>query len=275
MKIKKILMFLGVTIGVISSFQINSKAASDWIYAAPKKTNFYMTKKTIHTTNGYFKDTPITIPKGTIFSYYGVNRNGKSQLPFLEIDTSQLGWPVRKPLATSKHNQMLTKGIWAKKSLFKIVSTPSYLKFYDNQNARKVNRHVSGPIQFWKGSKYIDGSAYETNQIVVTTDGYLEYTQPYNIYDRYNKQPLGYAKILQTIQKNGTLYYYYNSKINGIPATRLSGKYKYRTSVKKTGIKRVTVIPRGKPYFGDDSYAVSNIFSIGGQSFYTIGYFGH
>lgn len=270
MKVTKIAGLLGITVGIISASQIETKAASDWIFNASDNT-YFMTKKTIHTTNGYFKDTPVTIPKGTIFQYNGINRNGKSGLPFLEINTSELSWPVRKTLANSKHNQMLTKGIWAKKSNFKIVKTPAYLEFYDNTSTRKENPYIDGMVTFWKGSKFVDGTTYETNQIKVTTDGYLEYTQPLGTYESSDGQPIDYAKIRHTVNKNGKVYYYYNSKISGIPATKLSGKYKYRTTIKNTKIKRVTIVPGANHYIGDDNYVVSNIYSIGGQTFYTTG----
>lgn len=221
---------------------------------------FLQTKKTITTTNGYFKDVKVTIPKGTIFQQNGLYENAKTHRTSMTIDLNQLRWSSRQSVINSSHNQQSTAGIWAKTSWFKKVARPSYLKYYSVGNG-----------YLWSGNKWPEQEVgARADGLRITSDGYLESFSQALVFGGDAVKPLDTAKV-QKVLKKGTKYYVYTqSKVNGVPSTHVktSGKYQYRVTINRTGrhLLTPTYDKKNADYF--TTVTVSNRYYVGGNTYY-------
>ncbi|EHO53013.1 hypothetical protein [Lentilactobacillus kisonensis] len=108
---------LAITTVLLATIGLTTVTSASSQYLTSKSHNLYLeTKQTIHTTNSYFKDVPITIPKGTVFNAGSIGKGVKTGKPYVTINMNNLRWPLRKSVVESKHNQQITTYIWAKNS---------------------------------------------------------------------------------------------------------------------------------------------------------------
>lgn len=277
MTVKKSVMTVFLTIiSAIGLFAVNGQTASAkagyFSTASVPMGTYLKTKKTITTTNGYFNDVKVTIPKGTVFEINGLSTSNKTGGTYLNIDTDQLSWSIREPLIDSKHNQQDTAGIWAKTSTFEKVSAPSYLKYYYVANAyqKSAGNYLADGF-LWQGTKWPTKEVGATaDGFRVTTNGYLEsYTNAPVFYTKVSK-PKDYAKIQKATTKGKVTYLYYETKVDGVPATRLatSGKYQYRVAITRTGQHLLTTMYTDDSKTKTDSVEVSNKYTVAGTQYY-------
>ncbi|MFT8908087.1 MAG: hypothetical protein ABF908_04575 [Lentilactobacillus diolivorans] len=238
---------LASAIALVSTLTLTTTASAQTRFLSNvANQDFLMTNRIIHTTNSYFNDVNITIPKGTVFQVSGLSKGAKTGYPYVSIDTNQLRWSLRKPFITSKHDQQLTAGIWATTKNFKKVTAPNYLRYYSpNQMAWSINYGF-----IWQGFKYPASNQIvkaKENAVRVTTDGYLEFLkdQP-AIGSSKISQPFSTAKVQKSTTKGNITYLYTTTKIAGLPSTHInaSGRYQYRLKVINTNHHLVTINPR-------------------------------
>lgn len=73
---RDLLLIIGISAGgLLTSSSVFAKTR--YLSDVPQNS-FLMTNRTIHTTNDYFKDVKITIPKGTIFQIGGFSKGTKT-----------------------------------------------------------------------------------------------------------------------------------------------------------------------------------------------------
>lgn len=237
---RDLLLIIGISAGGLltpSSVFAKTRYLSD-----VPQNSFLMTNRTIHTTNDYFKDVKITIPKGTIFQIGGFSKGTKTGHPYLNINLNDLRWSIRKPVILSKHNQQSTAGIWATTANFSRVQTPDYLSYFKkSEQFPDVSYDV-----LWQGFKYPAGHKVVTDRqtaIRVTSDGYLEVINNLGILDSKLAQPSDMAKVQKTITKGNVTYLYTASKVTGIPSPRINtkGRYQYRVKITNTNRHLITV----------------------------------
>lgn len=263
---KRIIKNLVIVLTVVAGFglfspQHASAAKAGYMAKSSVKTGTYLqTRTTIHTTNGYFKDVKVTIPKGTIFNIGSLYENPKTRKTSMTIDLNQLRWSIRKPVIDSVHNQQSTAGIWAKTSWFKKVSEPTYLKYYS-----------SGDGYLWQGNKWPENPVKATaDGVRVTSDGYLETFNEAQILLIKAVKPLSTAKVQHVLQKGKTTYFYTQTKLAGVTSqhVRTSGKYQYRLAINRNGRHLLTPTQAESNSKSTDAVYVSNRYYVGGATYY-------
>lgn len=257
---------LAITTVLLATIGLTTVTFASSQYLTSKSHNLYLeTKQTIHTTNSYFKDVPITIPKGTVFNAGSIGKGVKTGKPYVTINMNNLRWPLRKSVVESKHNQQITTYIWAKKQLFKKVKVPNYLAY-----TKTPDNYVRDPY-VWEGNKAPSTSpaVQKQNAFRVTDDGYLEYFTGINIYTDGDAKPADYAKLQKFVKKGNTSYFYTKSAVFGLPMTKISntGKYQYLLKMTKTNHYLATMIPSQNKNVGGN-VDISVRYYVGGQDFY-------
>lgn len=247
-------LIVSLSLLVFGTVTAQSTSAKTRYLAHVPSYSFLETKRTIHTTNDYFRDVKITIPKGTIFQTNGFSKGTKTHHPYLNIDMDGLSWHLRKGVINSKHNQQSTAGIWATTANFKRVGVPSYLGYY--QATKRFPALYEGILH--QGNKYPQGHSIVTakaNAVRVTNDGYLEYTPNADVMAIKEVEPQKSVKVQKTIKKGNNTYLYTSSDIPAIPSThvRSTGKYQYRFKFINTNRHLVTINPSiSNPNYFDD-----------------------
>lgn len=263
-KIIKSMIFSGMTFLFLVSFATTASASSQ--YLSKLSNNQYLeTRQTIHTTNSYFKDLKITIPKGTIFQSGSLGKGVKTGKPYVTIDMNNLSWPLRKGTIQSKHGVTTTKYIWAKNSYFKKVSAPKYQSYYKDTFTGQIGGLV------WQGNKSFPlKQQYKIeNCFRVTDNGYLEYFTGYDYWVSKMPRPHSYAKIQKVIKKGNSSYLYTKAKVSGLPMVHVhkKGNDRYRLKVTKTDQHLATINPDTNSKY-DDSVTISIRYYVGSKKFY-------
>lgn len=263
-QIKKAGLALTVALSAVISFTTAASASSQ--YLTSKSHNLFLeTKQTSHTTNAYFKDISITIPKGTVFNAGSIGKGVTTGKPYVNINMDNLRWPLRKVVDESKHNQQMTTYIWAKKSLFKIVKQPNYLAY-----TKTPDNYTQDPY-VWEGNKALPSDQFlsKQNAFRVTDDGYLEYFTGITIYTDGNAKPADYAKLQKFVKKGNTSYFYTKAEVSGLPMTKINstGKYRYRLKMTRTNHYLATVNHSKIQKYGSNA-VISVRYNVGGKDFY-------
>jgi hypothetical protein len=261
MKLNPLIKYLIVSLSLVVFGTVTTQSASAktrYLTNVPDYS-FLETKRTIHTTNDYFNDVKITIPKGTIFQATGVSIGVKTGHPFLSIDLNGLSWHLRKIVIDSKHDQQSTASLWLTTANFKRVRTPRYLAYY--QATKRFPASYRGILH--QGDKYPQDDSDVTaksNEVRVTNDGYLEYTENASVQATKQIKPQYSVKVQRTIKKGNNTYLYTASNIPAIPSThiRSTGKYQYRFKFINTNQHLVTTNPSmsNPDVFGDMTVVV-------------------
>lgn len=266
-------VLLALTIGMLMvglSQQLTVQAKSSYLKVA--KRDYLQTRRKVTVTNSYYKNTKITLPKGTVVQVAVAAKSKKTHHPYFTIDMDMMSYRLRKPFYKAKGKPNLTAGIWATTRDFKKVAVPQYLAFY----------HVSKPDQrsagdyiadgnLWQGIKWpVNETSAKASGVKITVDGYLEAYSKVKVFQAYAPKPVGYAKIRKTVVNGLTTNFYVMNNVKGAPLSKVAktGKDRYRLSVTRTGNHAITVIPEEGQSQYVDSVEVSERYLINQQNYY-------
>lgn len=242
--------------------KINLRAVNANIHRYYRTNKAITIKVGVHATTGkHYTNRRLTIPKNTIISSDSSGTNKKGQLNQININIQYLSYAVKKP----------------------ILKTGNYLSFHDqdpivNYSAARFTRikrpayrlaYSSGDLYAGKVPQPQD-NFYQTNQVMITTDGYLEYyryepsSPTANPTSGFKAKPTAAAKIIATKVKGNSRWLYTKTNVKGTGQKHIhkSGNYRYRL--------RITNLHDPQTRNFEDGPGFYSYYTIGGKRFYTL-----
>lgn len=210
-------------------------------------------------TGKHYTSRRLTLPKNTIVSSTSSGTNNKGQLDQININVQSLSYAVEKTiLKTGNYLSKQDPTTSYSAARFTRVKRPAYRLAYS-----------SGDLYAGKVPSAQD-NFYQTNQVMITTDGYLEYYR----YDPsspiadptsgFKTKPTAAAKITATKLKGNSRWLYTKTSVKGIGQKYIhkSGNYRYRL--------RVTNLHDPQTRNFEDGPGFYSYYTIGGKRFYTL-----
>lgn len=272
MQLKKLLVALGA-IGFGLTLTNGLTATANTTYVKAKSGNFLVAKKKIVLKKTKYKKA-FTIPKGTTVQISGVTTlNGKR---IMDIQMNTLSYHLRKSYIG--HNETATRNIVMRKTNFKKVSVPQYLRYYSTQKTYPANIGLNATQNgnLFAGLKYPEDSKESTAtaaRIHVSSDGYLEYYNKAEVLSvSVDPRPTTSAKITKVVRPSGSgkTYLYTKQAVPSAIGTQVSrsGKARYVTVIKRQYKTYTTTSHSEHDLNETDSIRVSCGYQVNGKHYY-------
>lgn len=212
----------------------------------------------VNKTKHYLSRT-LVLPPNTIISSNSGTTDSKGRMNQMDINIRYLSYAVVKPILKNGYylaNQD-PEGNFSTKQ-FTRIKRPAYRLAYSDGDL------YAGKVPT------ANSNFYETNQILITTDGYLEFYRYHptsslaNPTSGFLNQPTSAAKITATKVKGNSRYLYTRTKVSGTNATHIkkSGNYRYRL--------RITNLHKPQTRKSENGAGYWSYYSIAGKLFYTL-----
>ncbi|WP_203638622.1 hypothetical protein [Levilactobacillus wangkuiensis] len=272
MKLKNILVTIGA-IGLGLALTGGVTAAASTSYVNAKSGNFLIAKKKIVLAKTKYKKA-FTILKGTIVQISGVTTlNGKR---IMDIQMNSLSYHLRKSYVGK--NETSTRNIVMKKTNFKKVSVPQYLRYYSTQKSypENIGLNATQDGSLFAGLKYPDAndeSTAKAARIHVSSDGYLEYYANTDVFSvGVDPKPTTSVKVTKAALPSGSgkTYLYTKQAVPSAIGKRISksGSAQYLTVIKRQYTTYTTTYTTERNKDVTSSVHVSCGYLVNGTHYY-------
>ncbi|MGP3638838.1 hypothetical protein [Lentilactobacillus hilgardii] len=203
----------------------------------------------------------VTLPKGTIVNGEVVLGSTKKVLMSGWVGVS---YALKKKLNLKEPTKEFGVYLSYSPKKYTLIKRPAYTLPYGN------NILYSGGVSTFKDRavKYYHDSSFPSNALRVTSDGYLEFYKyghtPLSdggLEWSYVQKPTSYVKVNYVLNKGSKKYLYFQRKLSGVKATRLSGgRYRYRLTINN--------LHTPYKYTGKSYDMVASFYTVGGVKYF-------